>query len=172
MFKISTKGIEALQKRFEKAARDTPAELKRQAAASQRRARADSGQATVAHYNLTPERVAKDQTITATPQGFVIRAKTKAVSGISYGVRASGGGLRMNVLRGGGTKSFKPGFISRRRGLPFYRKAGDSKRVYFPKGPSIGETMRDPAVAAAMRERIWGRARKELPARIFQITRK
>ncbi len=171
MFKVDTKGIEELARRFQSAAKKSPAELKRLRSSSQRAAGTEARRAASAVYNVGQGRIGQDLTVSATPEGFVVKAQKKPISALSYGVRAASGGLRLRVMRKGKVTTFRPGFISKRKKLPFYRYEG-TRKAQFLAGPSAADMMKNPRVIGPMRERIWGRVRIEFTNRIARLTRK
>lgn len=186
MFKVDTRGIDELRKRFQDAARESPKEIKRLIVSTQRAAGTESRRAAVAIYNITQSRLAEDQVVIPTDKGVIVRGQKKPISSLSYKVKQHGKGLRLRVLKKGKTTTFEPGFLERGKGLPFYRTKGEAKRVmakgryagkmrqpvHFLAGPSAADMMKDTRVSVPMKERIWGRVRKEFSSRIDRLTRK
>lgn len=183
----STAEIDALARRFARAALVTPAEFTRARKSIARGAGTEAKRAAVAIYNLSQSRVADDLRVIETLTGVIVSGKKKTISFLSYGFRPTRKGLAGRIFKKGKRSVFDGSFIGTGIGggkVPFWRigekrimkmgyNAGKRKQpLHSLHGPSVADMMGNPRVATPLRERIWERARRELTNRLNRLTRR
>jgi hypothetical protein len=183
----STTEIDALARRFARAAAATPSEFVRARKSIARAAGTEAKRAAVAVYNLSQSRVADDMRVIENATGVIVSGSKKTISFLSYGFRQTRKGLAGRIKKKGKRAVFDGSFIGTGIGggkVPFWRigakrimkmghNAGKRKQpLHSLHGPSVADMFKDSRVATPLRERIWERARRELTNRLARITRR
>lgn len=182
---LSDAALTALANRFVRASIDAPKEFERAKASIVRAAGTEGRRQISAVYNLTQGRIGQDLRTSATAAGALVVGQRKPITFTSYGFReTTRKGLRGKILRGGQVETFAGGFIAPGLGggqIAFYRSGTPRKMTkgrYIGRtrqpikalhGPSIADTLRDTRVSEPLKERIYGRAARELRQRLARL---
>lgn len=181
---LSDAALTALANRFVRASLDAPKEFERAKASIVRAAGTEGRRQISAVYSLTQARIGQDLRATATPAGALVVGQRKPITFTSYGFRQTRKGLRGKILRAGEVQTFEGGFIATGLGggqIAFYRSGTPRKMTkgrYIGRtrqpikalhGPSIADALRDTRVSEPLKERIYGRAARELRQRLARL---
>lgn len=186
---LTETGIQLLARDFLNAAKNAPVEFARVRESIRRAALTESKRQITAIYNLTQARVADHLSVNSTPTGITVKGQKRTITFASYGWKPGRKGLRGKILRKSPTTEFKGSFIAGglagdvpgvnrvsffRSGEPRKMKAGRyigkvREPLHGLHGPSIADALKDTRVSVPLRDRILGRASKELTRRLAKI---
>lgn len=190
MIKLTQTGIEGLTRDFLARAKDAPKEFARARENIRRAANTETKRQVTAIYNLSQTRVAKDVSASPTPSGVMVRAGNRPINFIDFGFRATRKGVRGKIRKAGPVKTWGKSFIAKGLAgnrssvnkLVFYRTGKPKKRndlgvnagkfkepIEALWSASTADMMKSNLVGAPLRQKILGRAGKELSARLARL---
>lgn len=187
---LSTTGIQGLTRDMLARAKDAPKEFSRARESIRRAANTETKRQVSAIYNLSQARVQKDLSVSTTAAGVIVRGERRPINFLDFGFRQTRSGVRGKIRRDKPAKTWSKSFIAKGLAgkvasvnkLVFYRTGGTPKRNDLGvnagkiKEPidalwsvSVADAMKQERVSIPLRERILGRARKDLSARLARL---
>lgn len=185
---LTQTGIQGLTRDMLARAKDAPKEFVRAREGIRRIARTETKRGVSAIYSLTQSRVDKDLSVSPTTAGVLVKAGNRPINFIEFGFRETRKGIRGKIRRDKPAKTWSKSFkahglagkVASVNYLVFYRTGRPKKRndlgVNAGKMKEPIEALWSVSVADAMkaagpplRQRILGRAGKELSARLARL---
>jgi hypothetical protein len=161
--KVDSRDVSRLADRLEKLSSNYKRDSSRVLSTTQRGMKTEAGKSASAVYAVGRNRILKDVSVTnvnVSTLSFILRGFRKPITLMSYGAKQVAKGLSFRILKDGGRKLIRGGFIA--KNLPFRRVSRKRLPIEAKFGPSVADMLNNPKVVAPLGAAFVTRATKEL----------
>lgn len=164
---VESPDMVALVRKLGAVSTDAPKAFSQTIVSVGRASKTETTRACAAVYNISTRRIGEAVKVDTSPNTVFITGKKKPITVRSYGAKQTARGVRVKVIRAGGTKLIRNGFSPKKfNGVPFKRLGRSQYPIAPIAGPSAADMLKNELVFKPLQVRLVTRASDELNRRI------
>lgn len=164
---VESPDMVALVRKLGAVSTDAPKAFSQTIVSVGRASKTETTRAGAAIYGASTRRIGEGVKVDTSQNTVFITGKKKPITARSYGARQTAKGVRIKVIRAGGTKLIRKGFSPKKfNGVPFKRLGRSQYPIAPIVGPSVADMLNNDLVFKPLQGRLIVRATDELNRRI------